>query len=162
MMLLCCISLTGVAQSRIFFSVSAVDRVSNINNIGSYPTSLNKSTTCLQVQSGLLAFYGIEGTSLFNLDCATLNPSNNPEIRLFPNPVVNYTRIQSTTLLTANPTLQLWITDAAGRVVLRRSVSNAQLYAGTSLFLGMLSSGNYFLKIEGPSIQQVIQFIKVN
>jgi hypothetical protein len=75
---------------------------------------------------------------------------------------MNYTRLQSTTLLLDNPNFQLRVFDAAGRLVMQRAITNSQLHAGYSLFLGTLASGNYFLKIEGASIYQVIPFIKVN
>lgn len=162
LLLLSSYPLIGLAQNPIFFSVSAVDPTTDQSKRASYTINLNKNVGCLQVQSGLYAWYGITGNKLFSADCPTGTPLARIEIKLFPNPAVNYTRLQSNILLNESPTLQLSIIDAIGRVVLRRSISNDQLYAGHSLYVGMLSAGNYFLKIEGASVKQVIQFIKVN
>ena len=162
LLLLSSFPIVGLAQNPIFFSVSAVDPTTDQSKRASYTINLNKNVSCLQVQSGLYAWYGIMGNKLFSADCPTGTPLVRIEIKLFPNPVVNYTRLQSNMLLNESPTLQLSIIDATGRIVMRRSISNDQLYAGHSLYLGMLSAGNYFLKIEGASVKQVIQFIKVN
>lgn len=149
-------------QSRLFFNVSAVDRTTDNTKIVSYATSIYKNTACLQVITGLSTFYGIVGNKLFVLDCSNGPVNSKPEIKLFPNPAMNYTRLQSTTLLLDNPNFQLRVFDAAGRLVMQHAITNSQLHAGYSLFLGTLASGNYFLKIEGASIYQVIPFIKVN
>lgn len=150
------------AQPRLFFSVSAVDRLANNTKVASYVTSIKTNTACLQVVSGLYAFYGVVGTKLFVLDCPTGPITLMPTIKFFPIPVVNYGRIQSNVLIAEHPTLQVGVVDAAGRVVLQRSVSNTQLYAGYGLYLGMLAAGTYFLKIESVPFKQVIPFIKVN
>ena len=151
-----------MAQNRIFFSVNTVDRPTDNTKIASYVTGLYKTNACLQLFSGLYAFYGIVGNKAFALDCPTSPNGTSPEIRLFPNPAINYTRIQSSALLTDDPALQLWVYDAAGRTILQRTVSNVQLLAGYSLYTGSLASGNYFLKIESPNTKKVIPFIKIN
>lgn len=155
-------TVSAKAQTSIFFSVSAVDRDINNSPVASYITTIDTAASCLQVVSGLYAFYGVVGSRSFLLDCPSSPVIVKSEIKLFPNPAVNYTRIQSTVLLADNPTLQITFIDAAGRMVMQRTITNNQLFAGYSLYLGTVSSGNYFLRLEGATIKQVIPLIKVN
>jgi hypothetical protein len=161
-LLLAVLTYTGMAQSRLFFSMSVVDRPDHETKISSYVTTLDKNVACLQLVSGIYAYYGITGNKLFTLNCPTGPVLVRPEIKLFPNPAINYIRAQSTQLLTDHPSLLFRIIDASGRTIMQQTVSNNQLYAGQSLFVGMLASGSYFLKIEGASLKQIIPFIKVN
>lgn len=160
--LLLTMTLWGKAQTRLFFSMGVIDRPTNEAKVAGYVTTINKNTACLQLVSGLYAYYGIAGNKLFAIDCPTGPVIVRPDIKLFPNPIKNYTRVQSNMLLTEHPLLKLVIIDASGRTVLRSAINNTQLHAGHSLFLGMLSAGSYFLKIESASLKQVIPFIKVN
>ena len=161
-LLLVVMTYAGRAQSRLFFSMGVVDRPANETKIASYVTTLDKNVTCLQIVSGIYAYYGLAGDKLFTLDCPTEPVVVRPEIKLFPNPATNYIRVQSNQLLIDHPSLPLKIIDATGRTVMQKTVSNNQLYAGQSLFVGMLASGNYFLIIESTSLKQIIPFIKVN
>jgi hypothetical protein len=161
-LLLATASLTVSAQTQLFFSMGVVDRPSNEAKIAAYVNTINKSVNCLQVLSGLFAYYGIAGNKLFSLDCPTGPTIIRPEIRLFPNPATNYIRAQSNQLINDHPSLQLKVIDATGRTVMRQTVTNTQLYAGQSLYVGMIASGNYFLHIESGSLKQIIPFIKVN
>ena len=160
--LLVAIPYAGVTQSRLFYSMGVVDRPTTETKIVGYVTTLNKNTACLQIVSGLYAYYGIAGNKLFSLECPTGPVLARPEIKLFPNPATNYIRLQSNQLLADQPSLLVRIIDATGRTILQQAVSNSQLYAGQGLYVGMLSSGNYFLKIESASLKQIIPFIKVN
>jgi hypothetical protein len=139
-----------------------VDRPANETKIAGYITTLEKNIACLQVVSGLYAYYGIAGNKLFALDCPTGPVIERPDIKLFPNPATNYIRLQSNQLLTDYLSLTVKIIDATGRTILQQSISNTRLYGGHSLYVGTLASGNYFLTIESNSLKQIIPFIKVN
>jgi len=152
----------SAAQTRLFFSVSALNPVAGNTAVTSLPATIYKTSNCLLVASGLSAYYGITGLKPFALNCPNGPILIRPEIKLFPNPAIHYARVQSTLLLVDHPILQLTVVDASGRKVMQQALSNQQLYAGYSLYLGTLASGHYFLRTESTLFQLVTPFIKVN
>ena len=141
-----CMALKGFSQSGSFYGVSVVGSFSQGMRASSLVQSFNKRTECLQLNTGLFLYYAIKGSSKFELTCQT-NSSDTPiDIRLFPNPVRNYVRLEGSGPLDIDQNLSLSLFDAAG----------------TSFFWGWLQSGNYYLRVDGEELHRVIPFIKLN
>ena len=113
--LLICIIQNGFSQSGSFYGVSVVGSFSQGMRASSLVQSFNKRTECLQLNTGLFLYYAIKGSSKFELTCQT-NSSDTPiDIRLFPNPVRNYVRLEGSGLLDIDQNLSLSLFDAAGK-----------------------------------------------
>ena len=157
-----CIALKGFSQSGSFYGVSVVGSFSQGMRASSLVQSFNKRTECLQLNTGLFLYYAIKGSNKFELTCQT-NSSDTPiDIRLFPNPVRNYVRLEGSGPLDIDQNLSLSLFDAAGKRLWGQVISVSQLIAGTSFFWGWLQSGNYYLRVDGEELYRVIPFIKLN
>jgi hypothetical protein len=84
--------------------------------------------------------------------------SDQISINAFPNPVMNYLRLQRNGTNAQSATLPVMLFDAAGRLVKRAQLAQEQQYM--ELDLSDLSAGNYLLRVgEGPSanVQKIIK-----
>lgn len=149
------------AQSVLFFSVGSTDAFSNGNTVSCLPFQINANNNCLEVDTGLSLYFGEIGNSPFVMNCSNGGSIVSPKITLYPNPVVDYATIISDSQLNTSVSLQLSIVDATGRAVLRQTINSNSLNTGLRLYLGQLSAGNYFLKLEGGAIRCVISFLKL-
>ena len=152
---------SALAQSSSFISVSAIAALSNGSKVTCQALSFNKAVDCIQLNTGLSLFSGILGVMQFSAACKAITASVPLAFKLFPNPVVNYTRLISTASLPAVDQLQLAVIDAMGRIVMKRAIGSSNLTTGISLFFGNLSAGNYYLRIDGENLHRVVPFIKV-
>lgn len=159
--LIIALPLSVLAQTSSFFSISAIDLFPSGEIVSSDAISFNKSSDCVQINTGLGLYIGIKGNKEFNLNCINGPDNNLIELRLFPNPTQLQSTIQSSTLLNNSPLLELAVIDAMGRIVMRSNITSVNLYAGTSLNFSALPSGNYFLRIHSDNFHRVIPFIKL-
>lgn len=160
--LLLSIVLKGLTQSGSFYGVSVVGSFSQGMRASSLVQSFNKRTECLQLNTGLYLYYGIKGNARFELTCQT-GPIVIPnDIRLYPNPVRNYVRIEGSGFPDNDQNLSLSLYDAAGKRLWMQVIATSQLIGGASFFWGWLQSGNYYLRVDGEELHRVIPFIKLN
>lgn len=155
-----CLSSTH-AQSVSSITVSAIGAFADGGKATSLALSISKSTDCLQLNTGLALYSGIMGHLPFVMTCKTDAPTLPVDIKLYPNPVENYTRLVSSLPTTNSSPFQLSVIDALGRIVMVKQISATLLSAGISLYFGQLPSGNYFLKLDRENLHHVIPFIKV-
>jgi hypothetical protein len=157
-----CMALKGFSQSGSFYGVSVVGSFSQGMRASSLVQSFNKRTECLQLNTGLYLYYGVKGNSRFELTCQTGSIVTPVDIRLFPNPVRNYVRLEGSGISENDQNLSLSLYDAAGKRLWEQVITVSQLIAGTSFFWGWLQSGNYYLRVDGEELHRVIPFIKLN
>lgn len=157
-----CVALKGFSQSGSFYGVSVVGSFSQGMRASSLVQSFNKRTECLQLNTGLYLYYGVKGNSRFELTCQTGSIVTPVDIRLFPNPVRNYVRLEGSGISENDQNLSLSLYDAAGKRLWEQVITVSQLIAGTSFFWGWLQSGNYYLRVDGEELHRVIPFIKLN
>jgi hypothetical protein len=155
-------ALKGFSQSGSFYGVSVVGSFSQGMRASSLVQSFNKRTECLQLNTGLYLYYGVKGNSRFELTCQTGSIVTPVDIRLFPNPVRNYVRLEGSGISENDQNLSLSLYDAAGKRLWEQVITVSQLIAGTSFFWGWLQSGNYYLRVDGEELHRVIPFIKLN
>ncbi|MEY4586416.1 MAG: Secretion system C-terminal sorting domain [Bacteroidota bacterium] len=157
-----CMALKGFSQSGSFYGVSVVGSFSQGMRASSLVQSFNKRTECLQLNTGLYLYYGVKGNSRFELTCQSGSIVTPVDIRLFPNPVRNYVRLEGSGISENDQNLSLSLYDAAGKRLWEQVITVSQLIAGTSFFWGWLQSGNYYLRVDGEELHRVIPFIKLN
>jgi hypothetical protein len=155
-------SINSFGQTNPTFSVGTIDMLSNGERATGSALSFNKSTECIQLNTGLDVYQGINGIKEFDLTCKTNNSNIKVQFNLFPNPLVDYTRLQSSVLINTNQLLQLTVIDASGRVVLKKQINPSLVFTGASLYFGGLAAGAYYIKIDADVVHQFIPFIKIN
>jgi hypothetical protein len=156
------IFLKGSSQSGSFYGVSVVGSFSQGMRASSLVQSFNKRTECLQLNTGLYLYYGVKGNSIFELTCQAGSIVNPIDIRLFPNPVRNYVRLEGSGFSDNDQNFNLSLYDAAGKRLWIQVIAANQLLVGVSFFWGWLQSGNYYLRVDGEDLHRVIPFIKLN
>ncbi|MEY3324513.1 MAG: Secretion system C-terminal sorting domain [Bacteroidota bacterium] len=160
--LLCFIPTVAFAQPSVIYSIGAIGNLSGQTEAKCLSQSIIFSNGCVQLQTGLSLFSGLIGLAEFNLDC---KPSTTPtpfNIRLYPNPVINYVRLEGSGFSTSETKIDLSIIDATGRLIQKQQIIAAALLNGSSYFWGWLQSGNYFLRIESDNVKRIIPFVKLN
>jgi hypothetical protein len=161
-LLLSAFSIGSFGQSSQSFRVGAIDMFENGERAASNALTFNKSAECVQLNTGLNLNEGVKGLRDFDLTCKNYINRINVRFNLFPNPVVNSTRLQSSVLLNNPQPILLVVIDALGRVVLNKTVSAGLLYNGVNLNFSSLPAGSYYIKINTSDVHQFIPFIKVN
>ena len=159
---LCLIPTVVFAQPSVIYSIGAIGNLSGQTEAKCLSQSIIFSNGCVQLQTGLSLFSGLIGLRDFNLDC---KPSTTPtpvNIRLYPNPVINYVRLEGTGFSTSETKIDLSIIDATGRLIQKQQIIAAALLNGSSYYWGWLQSGNYFLRIEADNVKRIIPFVKLN
>lgn len=151
-----------LAQDRSFIAVNATGPLSTGSLALSSPAFFDKKNDCLKINSGVSLFSGSIGSGLFVMLCDTEEDIRAVQFRLYPNPASSTSTLVSSILLRGEREISITIVDAMGRVVIQSFRSADQLLAGTSISLNSLVAGNYFLRIDGQVVHQVISFIKVN
>jgi hypothetical protein len=141
-----------------------------ISSIGSFAgTSSNmsainfkSSSTCIDVQSGIAVLKGERNDGQFAINCEVKMQFNTLGIKLYPNPVINVTKVKFVNAppLTETFNLSIWTTE--GAMMSTRKETGYNLFQGLTIDLGNLTAGSYVLKIESASFVDAIKFIKAN
>jgi hypothetical protein len=150
------------SQTGVIYSISAIGNLSGGTESKSIPQNIIFSNGCIQLQTGLSLFSGLIGQTDFNLDCKSGTTPNLATIRLYPNPVSNYVRIEGSGFSSNDTKIELSIIDATGRIIQKQQVLSAALLNGNSYYWGWLQSGNYFLRVEADNLKRIIPFVKLN
>ena len=149
-------------QASSSFCIGAIGMLSSGNQAQSLAQSFNSKSACIQLNTGMQVYESVIGRLQFTLDCNTNTTSLPFLIRLYPNPVINYVRVDGEGTSGNDENITISIIDATGRL-LYKTISNAPaLRTGLSYYWGWLKAGNYFLKVDGTSTHQIIPFIKMN
>ena len=74
------------------FIMSSVGSISNFSN-NSMSVNFSSSSNCLNVQNGTAVLTGERGNGLFVTNCEPITNFNSLGIKLFPNPVSEFTKV---------------------------------------------------------------------
>lgn len=149
-------------QSRPFFTISSTGTFSSGAVSNSQPYSFNNSNDCLFVKSGLSLNMGKNGTQKFVMSCTFKNNNDDVVIKLYPNPLSSRGQLISASMLGNEPKLRISIVDNSGKIMMSFQHTSLQLVGGIEINAQKLTTGNYFLKIDGIRFHRVIQFLKLN
>lgn len=152
----------SIAQAPTAASVGVVGPFLQGNRASSMAIQFNGTKECFQVQSGLVLYSGIKGVGNFELFCQTVSNMQPVDIRLFPNPVQQYVRLEGNDFNVLDQQIRLSVFDAVGKRVWEQTVTTYQLEVGISFFWGWLQAGTYYLQAKSELMNKVIPFIKLN
>ena len=118
--------------------------------------------TCIDVQTGIAVLKGERGTGDFAINCEVVMKFNTLGVKLYPNPVQDYTKLKlnNTPPLTEVFNVSIWNTD--GFLISNRKETGYDLFQGISINLADLHAGTYVLKIESTKYVDAIKFVKAN
>ena len=139
-----------------------------ISSVGSFANTFNNSpaiqfkstAACIDVQSGIVIFNGERGSGQFSVDCEVAIKFNSLSAKLYPNPVVNTTKLQikNTPNLTETFKISIWTTE--GLLVNIRKATGLNLTQGLTIDVSELPYGAFILRIESAISLDAIKFIK--
>ena len=149
------------AQSISFSRVGSIGQLSSGGYASSLATSFNNSVDCIKLNTGVTLFSGLFGQNEFFTACKPVVSFESVEFNLFPNPVVNYTRLVASSMPSSLTSFSLVVFDALGRTILKTKLDSHVLRTGYVINASGFLSGNYFLRVYGNGLSRVIPFVKV-
>ena len=155
------VSSNSFAQSLSFSRVGSISQLPGGGYVASIASSFNNSVDCIKLNTGVSLFGSILNRNEFSAACRTSISEGALEFNLFPNPVVNYTRLVAYGLSPSANSITIVIVDALGRTFLKEQLAPRVLIAGYSMHLSRLMSGNYFIRVYGDGFSRVIPLVKV-
>jgi len=141
------------------FIMSSVGAISNFSN-NSMAVSFNSNSNCLNVQNGAAVLTGERGTGLFVANCEAITKINLLGIKLFPNPVSDYTKVKFTNTPPLNENFVITILGLDGSKITISKATGYELFQGKTINLSSLSTGSYFIQIESLKYIDALKFIK--
>lgn len=126
------------------------------------PMNFKSNANCINVETGIAMLSSANGNGAFSINCAITQVFNTLGIKLFPNPVNNFTKAKliNTPPLTESFNVSVWNTE--GVMISTRKETGYNLFQGIMLDLGNVVSGSYILKVESAQFVETIKFIKAN
>jgi hypothetical protein len=139
-----------------------------ISSVGSFANTFNNSpaiqfkstAACIDVQSGIVIFNGERGSGEFAVDCEVVTKFNSLGTKLYPNPVINTTKLQfkNSPTITEIYKISIWTTE--GFLVNTRKATGLSLKQGLNIDVSELPYGTFILRIESATTIDAIKFIK--
>jgi hypothetical protein len=142
------------------FIMSSVGAINNFAN-NSMALTFTSSSNCLNVQNGAAVLTGERGNGLFASNCEAITKINSLGIKLFPNPVSEFTKVKFTNTPPLNDNFIITILGLDGAKVANLTATGYELYQGKQINLSSLSTGTFFIQIESSKFIDAIKFIKV-
>jgi hypothetical protein len=124
------------------------------------PINFNSIATCIDVQTGVAVLNGARGNGQFAINCEVIMKFNSLGIKMYPNPVINATKVKFNNAPPLNDLFNLTILTTEGFVVKAQKETGYNLFQGLNIDLSDLIVGTYVLKIESPAYIDAIKFIK--
>jgi hypothetical protein len=112
------------------------------------------------VQTGVAVLNGARGNGQFAINCEVIMKFNSLGIKMYPNPVINATKVKFNNAPPLNDLFNLTILTTEGFVVKAQKETGYNLFQGLNIDLSDLIVGTYVLKIESPAYIDAIKFIK--
>jgi hypothetical protein len=143
------------------FIMSSMGNLAGTNNTG-LAMNFKSDAGCLDVQNGLAVLSGVRGDGQFSMSCEVKMNYNTLGIKMYPNPVQNFTKVKfvNTPPLTEVFNLSIWSTD--GVLVTTKKETGYNIFQGMTIDLTNIHAGTYVLKIESASFVDAIKFVKAN
>lgn len=105
-----------------------------------------------------LKMIDLDGTATFSRVVAIRNNNASLELQLFPNPATDVLQVQVPS--TRREEASLLITDAAGKILLRKAIQISEGHNSISLPVAQLPKGLYFITVDNKEEKQTKSFIK--
>lgn len=147
---------------------SMINPLFMISSVGSFANTFNNSpaiqfkstAACIDVQSGIVIFNGERGSGHFSANCEVAVKFNSLSAKLYPNPVVNTTKlkIKNTPNVTEPFKISIWTTE--GLLINIRKATGLNLTQGLNIDVSELPFGTFILRIESAASLDAIKFIK--
>ncbi len=148
------------AQSPIF--IMSATNMANGSPIISSAIDMHSALKCIDVQTGIAVLSGNVNTGDFAINCEVNLKFNSLGIKLYPNPVVNATKVKFINPPPFDETFKVSIWSSEGILIKTQNEIGLNLFKGVVFNLNDLFTGTYILKIESPKFVDAIKFIKAN
>ena len=151
----------GVSAQKAAFIMSSMGNLSGTNNTG-LAMNFKSDVNCIDVQNGIAVLSGTRGSGEFSMSCEVKMNYNTLGIKMYPNPVQNYTKVKfvNSPPLTEVFNLSIWSTD--GVLITTKKETGYNIFQGMTIDLTNIHAGTYVLKIESTSFVDAIKFVKAN
>ena len=146
------------AQS-LSFQINSITSIPNMT-ISSLSFQLENSANCLTVSNGLSIYKPQKSTSVFKLGCIVPIEYDRYGLKVFPQPIGNYPRIQFVNPSAPNITFSIRCYNVLGRLVLEDSQTGIALSTGVTINTSLLPQGNYIIQVVSANSVDLIQVIK--
>lgn len=151
--------LLNAQQNNGAFIMSSVGAISNFSN-NSMAVTFSSSSPCLNVQNGSAVLTGERGNGLFVTNCDAVTKINSLGIKLFPNPVSEFTKVKFVNTPPLNDNFVITILGLDGSKIANLSATGYELFQGKQINLSSLAAGTFFIQIESPKYIDALKFIK--
>ncbi|MEY3538978.1 MAG: Secretion system C-terminal sorting domain [Bacteroidota bacterium] len=118
------------------------------------------NANCLFVANGLSIYHPIATNTAFQSGCIVPIAFNQYGLKVSPQPMNNYLRIQLKKQTAPNTIFIIRLYDLIGRIVLEKTQSGIDFSGGVIIHTGQLPIGNYFVQVLSASTLDVTQVIK--
>ena len=152
-------ALNGNAQLTSGFIMNSMGAIPGLQNNG-LAIQFKSSATCLTVQNGNAILYGERAKGEFAMSCEVILKPGSLGVKLYPNPVVNNTKVQFINTPPKTELFRISILSAEGFEVMARKESGVIIFQGVNIDLANLIAGTYILKIESPHFMDAVKFVK--
>ena len=148
------------AQNSIFI-ISATNMVKGSPTISS-AIDMHSALKCIDVQTGISVLSGNVSNGDFAINCEVNLKFNSLGIKLFPNPVVNATKVKFVNPPPFEEIFKVSVWSSEGILIKTQNEIGINLFKGVVFNLNDLITGTYILKIESSKYVDAIKFIKAN
>jgi hypothetical protein len=142
--------------------VMSATNMANGSPIISSPINMQSALKCIDVQTGIAVLSGNVSTGDFAINCEVNYKFNSLGIKLYPNPVVNATRVKFINPPPFEEAFKVSVWSTEGILVKSQNEIGINLYKGVVFNFNELHTGSYILKIESAKFVDAIKFIKAN
>ncbi len=141
--------------------MSSVGSIQNSSN-NSMAVTFSSNTNCLNIQNGTAVLTGERGTGSFAINCEVKSLFNTLGIKLYPNPVSEYTKVKFINQPPLNDKFSITVWSNQGEKISASTASGYEIYQGMMMHLSTLVSGSYIIQIESDKYRDALKFIKAN
>ena len=141
------------------FIMSSVGAINNFSN-NSMALTFTSNSNCLIVQNGAAVLTADRGNGMFAANCEANTKVNSLGIKLFPNPVSDFTKVKFTNIPPLNDNFNITILGLDGAKVANLNSTGYELFQGKQINLSSLSTGTFFIQIESSKYIDALKFIK--
>ena len=152
------LSLNSYAQIGISYSIGSLGAMKTSSF--SSPLAIN-GVNCIKVSNGIAKFMEAANGNFYN-ECAVDLNYTRLNIKIAPNPVINYTTISFKDKVHTNNRFQIGIYNSVGDPVAQFETSQDQLYAGYRLDMTAYATGYYYIKVMSNNIMETFKIFKSN
>lgn len=119
------------------------------------------SNECIHIENGLGIWKNYPTGGTFTYPCMQTSEKIKLQHHIYPSPASTLINIRAMVYTNLQQVVTLMITDAIGRLFIRKKCTLYDLQQGMKIGVSHFSSGVYFLRIEGDGISGFKRFLKI-